>query len=160
MFSDNGEIPVRITKKEVEELAEKGEFNFKHLIFQRAMLGFDNHKNYIVGAKYDGKVVSFIILDFVDDEIEKKKWCLIRYYKRSSIKNSDEYIFKRLFTEIKRVANFKKVDYIVIPNYLINKQNDIFTKINSIILNNNSSNVSEKNIEVNGEDVLICLKIK
>lgn len=110
------------------------------------MLEIDSKYCHIVGAKLNGKIVSFIIFNYVMDNVKKESWCVIRYYKSTGENMIDEYVLNRLLIKIKSHSYNKKIYSIGIPSYIVNK-NQIFTDVfKNKIIDNGFTEFKEKRL--------------
>ncbi len=114
--------PVIIPKNDVIEFMDKFPFKRDHLIFKTSIMHYDSDEGFIYGARknnqYNESPISYFIVTTSYDNVNNKKWAIIRYYFRSTLSGTEYILFKRLLKKLKILLKNRKYDCIGIPRYL------------------------------------------
>lgn len=113
--------PVIITKEELYDFMYENKVDNKELNFQYAMLMYLKTDGVIIGALNHNKIVSFMIITFEQDYLERKKWCLIRYYYTPLLYGFEEYSINKMLSHVNKIAKKQNCNFIGFPRSALRK---------------------------------------
>lgn len=123
------------------------------------MIDIEKKSSVIIGAKLNGFIVSFIILNYVVDNSQRKRWCMIRYLRFTGDNEIDRYILKRMLSMIKKVSFDRETYNIGLPSYIMDKERYMTEELKKMMIQSDFCSCNSDTL-INNERISLFIKLK